>query len=128
MEKVTKKIGIWMDHSNANLMELTTAPIETKTLASEFNHEEKEVTLEKGEKSMHHKEQHQQAAYYKKLSAVILGYDEVLLFGPTTAKDELLNTLKANHLFEKIKIEVKQADKMTENQQHVFVQNYFSKH
>ena len=128
MDKVIKKIGIWMDHSNANLMELTTAPIETKTLASEFTHEEKEVTLEKGEKSMHHKEQHQQAAYYKKLSAVILGYDEVLLFGPTTAKDELLNTMKANHLFEKIKIEVKQADKMTENQQHVFVQNYFSKH
>lgn len=128
MDKVIKKIGIWMDHSNANLMELTTAPIQTKTIASEFTHEEKEVTLEKGEKSMHHKEQHLQAAYYKKLSTLILGYDEVLIFGPTTAKDELLNTMKANHLFEKIKIEVKQADKMTENQQHAFVQNYFSKH
>ena len=77
---------------------------------------------------MHHKEQHLKAAYYKKLSTIILGYDEVLLFGPTTAKDELLNTMKANHLFEKIKFEVKQADKMTENQQHAFVQSYFSKY
>jgi len=42
-------------------------------------------------------------------------------------KVELLNTLRADHLFAKIKIEVKQTGKLTENQQHAFVREYFSK-
>ena len=51
-----------------------------------------------------------------------------MLFGPTNAKTELLNLLKADHHFDKINIETKQADKMTENQQHAFVREYFFKH
>jgi hypothetical protein len=34
--------------------------------------------------------------------------------------------LRADHLFAHIKIEVEQADKMTENQEHAFVKTYFS--
>ncbi len=122
----TKNLGIWMDHSNAHLMELTAGPIETIIVASQFTHETKEDSLDKGEHLMHNKEQHQQSAYYKKLGEAIKNYEEVILFGPTSAKVELFNLLRADHLFEKIKIEVKQADKMTENQQHAFVREYFS--
>jgi hypothetical protein len=50
-----------------------------------------------------------------------------LLFGPTDAKVELLNILKADLSFSKIKIETMQSDKMTENQEHAFVKDYFSK-
>jgi hypothetical protein len=124
----TKKLGIWMDHSSAHLMEFTTDPIETKTIESKFTHQVKELSLDKGENRMHNKEQHQQAEYYKKLGGIIRNYKEVLLFGPTDAKTELHNTLSADHHFEKVKIEVKQADKMTENQQHAFVRDHFSKH
>jgi len=53
--------------------------------------------------------------------------DSVFLFGPTDAKVELFNILEADHRFAKIKIEVKHADKMTENQQHAFVKKFFSK-
>jgi hypothetical protein len=53
-------------------------------------------------------------------------YDEVILFGPTDAKSELYNLLKNDHHFDKIRIEVKPADKMTENQQQAFVKKYFS--
>ena len=74
---------------------------------------------------MHVKEQHLQSGYYKKLSETIRNYQEVVLFGPTDAKSELLNLLKGNHLFENIKFEVKNTDKMTENQMHVFVREYF---
>ena len=122
----TKKLGIWMDHSNAHLMEFENAASGSKTIASPFTHEVKQDTLEKGEKAMHHKEQHEQAAYYKQLGEVIKNYEEVLLFGPTDAKSELLNVLKTDHHFDNIKIEVKQADKMSENQQHAFVREYFS--
>jgi len=123
-----KNLGIWMDHSSANLMEFTTDPIETKTIASKFTHEEKEHSLGKSERLMHNKEQHQQSEYYKELGNAIKNYEEVVLFGPTDAKVELLNVLRADHRFAKTKIEIKQADKMTENQQHAFVKEYFSRH
>ena len=76
---------------------------------------------------MHNKEQYQQSEYYKKLREAIKNYEAVILFGPTDAKVELFTTLKADHHFEKIKIEIKQTDKMTENQQHAFVREYFSR-
>ena len=121
-----KKLGIWMDHSNAHLTEFSSEPTGSKTIASEFTHQEKEQTLVKSEKQMHNKEQHKQSEYYKKLGEIIKNYDEVILFGPTDAKQELYNLIKTDHLFEKIKIEVKQSDKMTENQQHAFVKEHFS--
>src|SRR5471030_2674345 len=125
---IAKDLGIWMDHTNAHLMEFTAGPIETKTIDSKFTHEEKEQTLGKGENLMHNKEQHEQANYYRELEEIIRNYDDVMLFGPTDAKVELYNSLKDDHLFAKIKIEVIQADKMTENQQHAFVRKHFSKH
>lgn len=116
-----------MDHANAHLMEFTTDPIETKTIASKFTHEVKELSLHKGENRMHNKEQHQQAEYYEKLGDAIKNYEEVVLFGPTDAKVELFNHLIKDHQFEKVRIKVEHADKMTENQQHAFVKKYFSK-
>jgi len=124
--KTTKSLGIWMDHATAHLMEYTVEPIETKIIASKFTHEEKEHSLNKSEHVMHNKEQHQQSEYYKKLEEVILNYQQVILFGPTDAKSELLNLLNADHRFEKIKITTKHTDKMTENQEHAFVREHFS--
>lgn len=121
-----KKLGIWMDHANAHLMELAT-PIVTKIISSRFTHGEKEKTLHKGESMMHNKEQHQQSEYYKTISEAVKNYDDVLLFGPTDAKVELLNMLETDSGFAKIKIETSLADKMTENQEHAFVKDYFSK-
>ena len=121
-----KCLGIWMDHSNAHLMEFTTN-IVTRIIASDFTHAIKEQTLTNSEHVMHNKEQHQQSAYYKKLGEEIRNYEEIILFGPTRAKVELLNLLRSDHRFENIKIEVRQTDNLTENQQHAFVREYFSK-
>jgi hypothetical protein len=126
MEK-TKSLGIWMDHSNAHLMEFTTEPITTVVISSKFTHSEKEHSLSKSENGMHNTEQHQQADYYKKLGDVIRGFEDVIIFGPTAAKTELLNVLRADRHFEKIKLVVEQTDKMTQNQQHAFVKDYFSR-
>lgn len=125
--KTAKHLGIWMDHSSAHLTEFTAELMETSTITSKFTQQEKEHTLNRSEHVMHNKEQHQQSAYYKELGEIIKNYEEVLLFGPTSAKTELFNVLRENHLFAKIKLEVKNADKMTENQQHAFVKEYFSK-
>ena len=114
-----------MDHSKAHVMEFTTT-IKTVYIESEFTHADK--NLVKGEKSMHNKEQHLQSEYYKKLEDIIKNHEEVLLFGPSDAKSELANLLRANHLYADIKIDVVQADKMTTNQEHAFVRHHFSRH
>ena len=121
-----KKLGIWMDHSCAHLTEFIVHPPETKNIHSTFTHHEKEKSLSKSESLMHNKEQHQQGEYYKILGESIKNYNEVILFGPTDAKTELLNILRADHHFDHIKIETEQSDKMTENQQHAFVRDYFT--
>jgi len=115
-----------MDHASAHIMEFVPGLIKTSVISSKFSHEEKTESLEKGEHHSHNKEQHETAAYYKELGELIRGYDDVILFGATTAKVELYNILKKDHSFEKIKIGVKQTDKMTENQEHAYVMEHFS--
>lgn len=124
--KPTQYLGIWMDNSTAHLMEYTRDSMETETVESTFTHQDREETLNRSESVMHNKEQQKQRLYYKELAEIIKKYDEVILFGPTNAKVELLNTLKEDHHFDKIKIAVEDADKMSENQQHAFVRGYFS--
>jgi hypothetical protein len=123
---IEKKLGICMDHSNARLMEFTTIDGEEKVVDSELTLLGKEHSVGSSENVIHNKEHHQQSEYYKKLGEAIKNFDDVLLFGPTNAKSELLNVLRTDHRFEKIKIEVHQSDKMTDNQQHAFVKEYFS--
>lgn len=124
----TKNLGIWMDHANASLMEYIAGSMESTVVASPFTENEKESSLAKSEHTMHNKKQQQQAGYYKQLGEVIKNYNSVILFGPTDAKTELFNLLKEDRHFDNIKIEVKGAGKMTENQQHAFVREYFSQH
>ena len=74
----------------------------------------------------HSKEQkHNQSVYFKEISDIIRNYNDVLLFGPTDAKNELFNLLKADHHFENTKIELRNTDKMSENEMHKFVVEYF---
>ena len=123
--KPTKKLGIWMDHSMAYLMAFENDKITTNTLKSESTLPAKEQNMGVHERQMHDKEQTKLSDYYKKLSEVIIAFDDVVLFGPTDAKTELLNLLKQSHHFDKIKICTKTVDKMSESQQQAFVKEYF---
>jgi hypothetical protein len=124
--KKTKSLGIWMDHSNAFLMSLTNDKIVTNRIVSEFTHQDKVDGLNKSENLMHNKEQHQQSSYFKKIGEAIREYQDVVLFGPTDAKNQLFNSLKDDHLFENIHFELKNTDNMTETQRHDFVREYFN--
>lgn len=115
-----------MDHTIAHLMEYSNTPFEVKTIESNFTHQQKVSSLLKGEDHMHNIEKEEQSKYYKKIMDSIKEYKEVILFGPTNAKSELFNVLSSDDRFEHIKIEVKQTDKMTPNQQHAFVREFFA--
>lgn len=125
--KTKNKLGIWMDHSIAHLMEFTPNHFEIETIESKFTKEEKMEDLNKSESLIQNKEKQRLSDYYKKISETIKDYKRVILFGPTSAKTELFDLLSEDYRFLKIKFEIKDTDKMTQNQQHEFVRQYFSK-
>ncbi|QJP34738.1 hypothetical protein F0365_10210 [Nonlabens sp. Ci31] len=122
--KKQKTLGIWMDHSTANLIDLESKK-DNHSIVSDFTFDTQEEALSRSENLMHNKRQQMHEAYYKKIAAVILKFEHVLLFGPTNAKTELYNYVNADLRFKHIKIETKAADKMTENKKVAFVRNYF---
>jgi hypothetical protein len=123
--KTQKQIGIWMDHSVANLID-TSLNTNKHNITSKFTEEVKEEALEKSESLMHNKRQQMNEAFYKEISEEILKYDAVLLFGPTDAKTELRNYLNKDQHFKNIKIDVASADKMTDNEKDAFVKKHFN--
>jgi hypothetical protein len=124
METV-KKLGIWMDHTIAYLIEFSGDSSETITIESEFSQEDKAKAFVKSESLMHNKETQELSSYYKKIAEIIQNYNEILLFGPTNAKVELFDILRKDQKFGKIKLEIIKTDKMTENQKNAFVKEYF---
>ena len=123
--KSLKQLGIWMDHSIAHLIELSNDKMVKRTLkiAPAFLGPLENLRL--NESRINNKVNDHVADFYQKLSDVIKNFDEVLLYGPTHAKTELFNQLKEDIHFDRIKIDVQPADKMTDNQQEAFVKKYF---
>ena len=125
--KAKKKLGIWMDHSIAYLMEFTSSAFEIKTIESKFTEQKKLQTVSKSGSLIHNKEQQKLSSYYKKISEIIKDYKKVILFGPTDAKVELFDILSEDERFIKIKFEIQNTDKMTKEQKNSFVMDMFFK-
>ncbi|HMJ70368.1 MAG TPA: hypothetical protein VK508_15795 [Cyclobacteriaceae bacterium] len=123
-----QKLGIWLDHSAAHLIEFSADKSKERVISSKFTHERKNESYAKGENAMHSTEQQLLTDYFKGLGEIVKGYKEVLLFGPTDAKVELANRLRQDHAFSGIKFKIETSDKMTENQRRAFVTDYFTKH
>ena len=124
-------LGVWMDYSYAYLMEMKENKIVTNCVVSESMFQDHEKSLTNEHKNVdfndtYKKEKQDKSNYYSKISDIIKNYKEVIVFGPTDAKNELLNIMNADQLFGEIKIEIKDADKMTENEMHALVIDYFN--
>ena len=124
--KTTKKLGIWMDYSTANLIEYKLDSYEIKSINSGFLDQEKNEVLDNSESLINNNENQQLTNYFKRISEQIKEYNELVLFGSTNAKIELHAILKEEEPFQNIKIEIKNTDKMTDNQKKYFVKSYFS--
>tara|TARA_R110000751_G_scaffold287893_2_gene392816 strand:- start:1096 stop:1470 length:375 start_codon:yes stop_codon:yes gene_type:complete len=124
MNKTNNKLGIWMDHSNANLINLDSNK-GMHSISSKFTSETKEDALHRSESLMHNKRQQMQEKFYKQIGSEILKFKHVLLFGPTNAKVELHNYLNKDLHFKNIKIDIESSGKMTNNEQVAFVKKHF---
>lgn len=125
--KAKKRVGIWMDYSIARVMEYTSDDYQITTVESKFTKPIKQDGIQHSENLLHNKEKQSDKAYFKELIEIIKNYDEILLYGPTDAKTELFNLIKSEHRFDLLNIETKSATKMSDNQMHAFVKDYFSK-
>lgn len=119
-----KAVGIWMDHSTANLIDWETDKI-YHNIESDFDSEMKEEALQRSENIMNNKRQQMREEFYKEIGEEILKCEKVLLFGPTNAKVEMHNFLKDKPHYKNIQFEVQTADKMTDNEKIAFVRNHF---
>ncbi|UKM66560.1 hypothetical protein GSB9_03150 [Flavobacteriaceae bacterium GSB9] len=124
--KTNNNLGIWMDHSVANLIDINSKN-KYSPILSNFTSETKEEALMRSESLMHNKRQQMNEKFYDKIGAQILKYKHVLLFGPTNAKVELRNYLNKDLHFKNIKIDIESSDNITDNEQVAFVKNHFAK-
>lgn len=127
MQNLIKR-AIYLDHYTAIVYEAnddSTAIL--KTISSKMNHFVKEEILQKGESHWHNKEQDLQLAFYNRIIDEVEDCDELFLFGPTTAKTELLHLLQKQAKFDLLKISTKDIDIMTENQKMALIKSTFKK-
>lgn len=117
--KKSNQIGIWMDDSIAFIMEFTTKPFQIQTIVSEFV-VEKNKSISSSRETILNK-------HFSKIGKALLKYNEIVLFGPTKAKLDFFDFLSEDERFLKLKVEIKDADKMNVNQQHDFIKEYFGK-
>ena len=137
-ELIKKRIGVWLDHTKAHFIDLSKGPAVVETA---FSNKESEVRYEgetgngtllgnnratNNESHTHNRAQEIMKEYYHVLSDRLKGYDDILLFGPTSAKDELFNKLNADKHFAEKNIRVEAADRLTENQMVAKVESYFN--
>lgn len=124
--KNTKKLGIWMDHNKAQIMEMKNYSILSNTINSNNNKGDMPL-IGVDESLQQNTEQEQLKKYFESLSKIIKGFEEVVLFGPTNAKTELFNLLQEDSHYNDIKIEVETTDNLSVNQMHAFVRDYYKK-
>ena len=125
--KAIKQLGIYMDYSNAYLMELIDKNIVSRNIEFESNGKDVHVnSLKQTETASSNIKRHLQSAYYLELCEIIRNYNQVVLFGPAQTKDELFNLLEFDHNFDTIKIKNINTDKMNEIQIHNFLKEYYN--
>ena len=131
-----KRIGIWIDQREANIIELDKKSVETKTIYSDVETrvrvegEKKQfgrfgdqyLVDEKGKKSRI--EEYMQR-YLNRLLSEMKGADEIMLFGPAQAKSKLeKKMMNEPELLGKLKA-VNVTENMTMNQKIAYVKDFY---
>ncbi len=139
-KNTSTQLGVWLDQSKAYLvvyykgkasfLEEVESPYDRKfreegegsdhtrfgpSLPYTSNNENKKHNIAKNEMK----------AYFSSLEDKLLGYDDILLLGPGTAKDRLRKRLAENNAFSTTRVFIKTSDKMTENQLLAYIREFF---
>jgi hypothetical protein len=138
----TKKvIGVYLDHQKAYLIQKEKEDaVISEIIESDYERQVREAGKgsnttfwnasgtysSNNENNKNNKAKNQLHEYYELLSRKIKDFDEILIFGPTTARNELKNYLCELKPFNGKKIHVEPADILTDNQKREKVRNFFN--
>lgn len=138
-----KKVGIWLDHSfafmvgyadgHAQLIEKLESPHESmKRVEGEGSdttwYTSNPEHASNNEHKKHNITQNELKEYFKLLETKMHPFEDILLFGPGIAKEQLRNRIRENKAFDKKWMAVENSDKLTDNQLLAFVRDFFKTH
>ena len=139
LTQISNHIGVWMDYNHARMVYRKndgTYAIETleslHDIHPRIDGQGSDKTQWGGhfrysdnESKKNHKETEQLHQYYKNLEKILSNYDDILIAGPTHAKDEFFNLLLTDKSFDGKRLGIESADKLTDNQLIALVEKYF---
>jgi hypothetical protein len=137
MKKPVKKIGLWLDHVDAHFIEMEDSQEHFETIHSgkESLHRIKgeagngikmgNYRSTNNEHRVQMRENEIMSDYFKGIEKRLQNYDEIFVFGASTAKDELYNLLRSNKHFDSKLIQVESSDQITKNQMLARVRAFF---
>ena len=120
-----KQLAIFMDETNALLMELYNHMIVSRNIIFKSKENEEFIEYNYSEPLISNDIEWHHSVYLKEISDIIKNYQQVLLFGPTKNKELLYKLLNADEQFKNIKIESIDTKKLTDFQIHNFVLDYY---
>ena len=121
----TKQLAIFMDDKNALFMELYNHMIVSRNIVFKSKENEEYIQYNYSMPSFGSDKHHHELAYYKEISNIIRHYQQVVLFGPIDAENEVYRLLKTDEHFKKIKIDFVYTKEMTDFQIHEFALDYY---
>ncbi len=132
-----KSIAVWLDHSKAKIISVDGDHFKVTTIHSPYN---RHIRIRgKGndtsiyqhlfggnrESVKHHRKENELEEYFSALEKKADGCSDILIMGPTNAKDQFKNHLLKNKHFAQTNILVKKTDYITENNILVQARKFF---
>lgn len=116
--------GVWIDHVHAYIIALT-----EENGKPEFKIKEKLTSPENrsggGEHTINNSSKGDLAKYLKNVSDHLISYEEIYIFGPGTAQEQLLHFIQNDHRFNHKKASIAVADRITDNQMIANVREFY---
>lgn len=131
------KVGLWIDHKKAVVVSITENGEEIKEITSDVEKQPRrsgdsplkgtyELVQVPADDTRQRAFTGGLNVYYDNVIDSIGSAESILIFGPSTAKDELKERLKVNNLDSRI-VGVETVDKMTDHQIAAKTKQYFAK-
>lgn len=116
--------GIWLDNDKAMII-TKTSENENDDYAVQDTVKAKENHGGGSEHSMNNAKQSDSLKYFKSISALLSGYDEIFVFGPGQSQEQFQNHLQKDAQFKNKKVTIDSAEQLTDPQMIAKVRDFF---
>lgn len=124
MQQNTKKnAGVWLDSQQATI--IATTDQSTGDYSIQEKIKAKENHGGGSEHSMNNAKQSDNLKFFKSISAQLMSYDSLLIFGPGKLQEQFQNYLQQDGQFKNKQVNIDSADKLTDPQIVAKVRDFF---